>query len=234
MATKRTAQKQPAEAPAARPARGRPPRISSEKLLDVAREVFLERGIRATTLEVAERAGVSEGIIFHRFKSKDALFREAMHFDLDDVPKMMARAADGLESLEIREALFRIASALLEIGRVAVPLMMMSWSNPERKDACAAENKRADYQEMVKRLASFFEAKMNEGKLRRIDTEVFTRVFLGALHHYCMAQLVSGAAQPITLPEGMFVRGLIDLLLTGAAPEAEQAGPSSFRRLVRG
>lgn len=234
MAAKRAPLTQPTEAPAPRPARGRPPRISSEQLLDVAREVFLEHGIRATTLEVATRAGVSEGIIFHRFKSKDALFREAMHFDLDDVPKMMAGAVDGLEALEIREALIRIASALLEIGRVAIPLMMMSWSNPERGEACSAENKRANYQQMVKRLASFFEARMNEGKLRRVDAEVFTRAFLGAIHHYCMAQLFSFASQPITLPEGMFVRGLVDLLLQGAAPENDQSSSPSFRRLVRG
>ena len=42
--------------------------ISKERLLVVAREVFLELGIRATTLEVAMRAGVAEGTIFHRFK----------------------------------------------------------------------------------------------------------------------------------------------------------------------
>src|SRR6188768_584747 len=66
----------------ARP-RGRPPVISNERLLEVAREVFLEFGIRATTLEVATRAGVAEGTIFHRFKSKDELFRAAMNFDPD-------------------------------------------------------------------------------------------------------------------------------------------------------
>lgn len=236
MAAKRTAPTIPAEGPTKRPARGRPPRISTEALLDVARDVFLELGIRATTMEVARRAGVSEGVIFHRFKSKDALFREAMRFDLDDVPKRVAGLVDGLETTEIREALIRVASALLEIGRVAIPLMMMSWSNPDRGDACQAETKRADYLEMVKRLAGFFQARMDEGKLRRVDSEIFTRTFLGAIHHYCMSQLVAASeAQAITLPDDMFVRGLVDLLLVGAAPDDEQAtSHSSFRRLVRG
>src|SRR4051794_1584575 len=66
--------------PEVRP-RGRPPAISSERLLEVAREVFLEHGIRATTLDVATRAGVAEGTIFHRFKSKEELFHAAMRFD---------------------------------------------------------------------------------------------------------------------------------------------------------
>lgn len=234
MAAKRAPQKNVAETTATRPARGRPPRISSEKLLDVARDVFLERGIRATTLEVAERAGVSEGVIFHRFKSKEALFREAMHFDLDDLPKLMASAIDRIEALEIREALIQLATALLEIGRIGIPLVMMSWSNPDHREVCASGEKRADYEKIVNRLAAYFETKMNEGKLRRVDAEVFARTFMGAIHHYCMAQLVSAAFHTIPLPEGMFIRGLVDLLLQGAAPENEKDSPSSFRRLVRG
>ena len=68
--------------PAPRP-RGRPPVISQERLLEIAREVFLELGFRATTAEVASRAGVAEGTIFLRFKSKAELFRAAMQFDPD-------------------------------------------------------------------------------------------------------------------------------------------------------
>ena len=74
--------------------RGRPPSIDSERLLTVAREVFLERGIRATTLEVAERAGVSEGVLFHRFKSKEGLFGAAMEFDQEAAPTRLLTAGD--------------------------------------------------------------------------------------------------------------------------------------------
>src|SRR6478609_5715637 len=78
------------------PRRGRPPTIDSQRLLSVARDVFLERGIRATTLEVAERAGVSEGALFHRFKSKEALFSAAMDFDHDEAPRRVLKAIEEL------------------------------------------------------------------------------------------------------------------------------------------
>ncbi|MEO6418509.1 MAG: helix-turn-helix domain-containing protein, partial [Polyangiaceae bacterium] len=68
--------------------RGRPPTISDDRLLEAAREVFLARGIRATTAEVAERAHVSEGTIFHRYKTKDALFSAAMQFDPNEISKL--------------------------------------------------------------------------------------------------------------------------------------------------
>ena len=132
--------------------------ISNERLLEVAREVFLERGVRATTAEVAERAGVSEGTVFHRFRSKDALFHQAMHFDIDELPQLMASALEGLEELEIREAMVLAATRLLDVARVALPLVMMTWSNPVH---CGVpdERKRHAFRDVLKQFAAFFERK---------------------------------------------------------------------------
>src|SRR5687768_9085793 len=102
----------------ARP-RGRPPVISNERLLEVAREVFLEFGIRATTLEVAARAGVAEGTIFHRFKSKEELFRAAMRFDPEEALAFVERLPGLAGTAELRAILVRFAEQFLELGRVA-------------------------------------------------------------------------------------------------------------------
>ena len=48
----------------------RPRRIDDATLLAAAREVFVAKGAAATTREVARRAGVSEGVIFQRYKTK--------------------------------------------------------------------------------------------------------------------------------------------------------------------
>lgn len=213
---------------------GRPPVISNERLLEVAREVFLERGVRATTAEVAERAGVSEGTVFHRFRSKDALFHQAMHFDIDELPQLMASALEGLEELEIREAMVLAATRLLDVARVALPLVMMTWSNPVH---CGVpdERKRHAFRDVLKQFAAFFERKMNQGKLRRMDAEIFARAFIGTIHHYGMSELTRQNTEEFALPEGMYVRGIVDLLLTGAAPRQEIPTPAgSARRLVRG
>jgi len=59
--------------------RGRPPSIREEDLLDAARDVFREEGHATTTAKIAERAGVSEGILFYRYKSKEALLAAVIH-----------------------------------------------------------------------------------------------------------------------------------------------------------
>jgi AcrR family transcriptional regulator len=201
--------------------RGRPPSISSEKLLDVAREVFLERGIRATTLEVAERAGVSEGTLFHRFGTKDALFRKALNYDEREGLDRMTQAVEEIRPLEAPEALQKLAETLIELGRVAIPLAMMSWSNPERCAPNHAEKQK--FYAAVKLLAADLQLRIDRGELRNIDTEVLSRTFIGAIHHYSMARGASAEAGIPIISEGMFVRSLVDLLLNGVlirtAPE---------------
>jgi len=220
-----------APAPSSPRGRGRPPTIDSERLLAVARDVFLERGIRATTLEVAERAGVSEGVLFHRFKSKEALFSAAMDFDREEAPRRVLKAIEELDGLEAREAIIRLATMLVEVGRVALPIMMMSWSNPQPCAVPILDRKRSKFRDILKALGGYFEQQMERGKLRRMDSEVLARTLLGAVHHFVMTRILLEEGDGSVMPEGMFVRGLADLLLNGAV--ALEAPPRNARFAVR-
>ncbi len=213
-----------------RAARGRPPSIDTEALLDVAREVFLERGVQATTLEVARRAGISEGAVFHRFKSKEALFQAAMRFDAEDAPRVLTDTCRALDGLEMSEALTLLATKMLDIARVALPLMMMTWSNPDFISPTQCDKNLSIYGKMLKGIAAYFEARMEAGDLRRTDAEILTRIFIGSVHHYGMTRIFAQEAGEYVIPEGMFVRGLVDLLLQGALPPSDPAPTSSPRR----
>lgn len=172
--------------------------------------------MRATTSEVAERANVAEGTLFHRFGTKDALFREAMQLSEEDTPQLFLRSLERLEQaqhLELTEALAQMAEELLEIGRVAIPLMMMSWSDPTSRPNNQCE---IQFRAFLKRLASYFEAQMERGVLRRMDAEILARTFLGAIHHFTLVRIVGSCSPQPMIPQGMFVRGLVDLLLRGS------------------
>jgi AcrR family transcriptional regulator len=187
--------------------------------LEVAREVFLELGIRATTSEVAARAGIAEGTIFHRFKSKEELFRAAMNFDPDTALQLayalLARAGEG----DQRQTLIEFAERFMEFGRAAMPVMMMSWSNPE--SLCAERNseRATRYHKVVAALGQYFDAEMTGGRLRKVDSEVAARMLLGSLHHYCMIELFVGAASE-RLTHHEFAQHVVDVLL--ASPEASK------------
>src|SRR5215468_10032538 len=81
------------------------------RILDGARAVFARRGMAATMAEVAAAAGVSQGLAYRYFASKDELFRalvaEAMLSS--DLPEAMSDAPSA--SLEF------LVSRLLEVRR---------------------------------------------------------------------------------------------------------------------
>jgi AcrR family transcriptional regulator len=196
--------------------------ISTERLLQVAREVFLELGIRAATSEVAARAGIAEGTIFHRFKSKEELFRAAMNFDpnaaLAIVEELPARAGSG----DLRQTLVDCAVAFIDLGRVAMPVLMMSWSNPE-SELCAERTRErgSRYQRVLAALSQFFALEMSAGRLRRAEPEVMSRMLIGSLHHFCMIELFAGEPRS-RFTHREFAEHVVDVLLaSGSAPGAD-------------
>jgi AcrR family transcriptional regulator len=192
--------------------RGRPPVISTERLLEVAREVFLELGIRATTSEVANRAGIAEGTIFHRFKSKEELFRAAMNFDPDAalavVEALPSRAGTG----DLRRTLVEFAQRFIDLGRIAMPVLMMSWSNPESQLCAERTHERSSrYRRVLGALSGFFAAEIAAGRMRHGEPEVLARMLIGSLHHFCMSELFLGT--PGSFTHHQFAEHVVDVLL---------------------
>jgi AcrR family transcriptional regulator len=204
--------------------------ISNERLLEVAREVFLEFGIRATTLEVATRARVAEGTIFHRFKSKEELFRAAMQFDPDEALAFVERLPGLAGTGELRAVLVQFAERFLELGRIAVPVMMLSWSNPESQLCGEHQSQRTErFRRVVRAITAFFDAEMVAGRLARRDPEVLARMLLGTLHHFCVSEHVAPGVVAMSAPD--YAREVVDVLVGGRlAPEVGSARHAKARR----
>jgi AcrR family transcriptional regulator len=56
----------------------RPITISNQQIIDATRALVTERGMLATSQQIALRANVSEGTIFKRFRTKTELFQTAL------------------------------------------------------------------------------------------------------------------------------------------------------------
>jgi AcrR family transcriptional regulator len=202
--------------------RGRPKVISDERLLDVARQVFLEQGIRATTLEVAQRAGISEGTVFLRFKSKIALFQAAMQFDPEDLLALVERLPARAGKPDLRGTLLEFARDFLDLGRIAMPAMVLSMSNPDALSVSQVAAKSAMHERLLKALSRFFKVEVNAGRLRAASPEVLAQVLLGSLRQYCLCEVFLRGGAGLNCAE--YARQVIDLLLSGAAPKASSSG----------
>ena len=75
-------------------------------LLSAARDLFTEHGYTATsTNEIADRAGVTRGALYHHFAAKDDLFRAVFELLEAEIAERVARealaGADPLEQLRL-------------------------------------------------------------------------------------------------------------------------------------
>ena len=103
---------------------GRHKTISDDDVLDVARQVFRERGHSATTREVAEAAGISEAVLYQRFGSKDDLFFAAMHPRGPDVEELLGPKDPPDDALAyMRAVAIRIGKHFAEVIPVALRIM---------------------------------------------------------------------------------------------------------------
>lgn len=105
---------------------GRHRTIGDDHLLAAAREVFTARGFGGSTKEVARRAGVSEAVLFQRFRTKAELFLAAMVPPPVDAAALFPRPGRG----DAEAALEDVALALLAYFRRAAPVLLPVMAEP--------------------------------------------------------------------------------------------------------
>lgn len=75
-----------------------------EQLLDVAREVFAERGFGATAIEeVAARADVSKPVVYEHFGGKEGLYATVIERELESLTARLQRSLAGGSTRQIIE-----------------------------------------------------------------------------------------------------------------------------------
>src|SRR5512133_3237204 len=109
--------------------RGRPQQIPEEALLNAAAAVFLRDGVGATTAEIARRAGVSEGLLFYRYKTKDELIAAVIERELQPSPRLAELVRDP-GALPAHEALRELVQLVLDALRRAFPYVEIARASP--------------------------------------------------------------------------------------------------------
>lgn len=111
----------------------RPRRINDATILTAAREIFIEKGHGATTREIAQRAGVSEGVLFQRYKTKADLFFAALAPPTADPASILSIGEQTVGNIEaLEEAALRILAYFRNTMPLLLPLVNHPSYDPER------------------------------------------------------------------------------------------------------
>ncbi len=196
----------------------RPITITDEQILEAARAVFLKDGINASTIEIAQRAGVAEGTLFRRFTTKEGLFRAALKPPA--VPSWV-RELDNLSGQgDMRDNLMRLVREIIHFAQERIPFVMLRWSHkPSSSDPASPEEGESPVVRDSRRLARFLQQEVDRGRLGSCQVEMVARLLLGPCLNLVLDSVVN--KQPLTTEEiDRFTTDLVETLWQGIAPPA--------------
>ncbi|MEY2452821.1 MAG: hypothetical protein QOD92_2395 [Acidimicrobiaceae bacterium] len=179
-------------------------------LLAAARELFAADGFAATGREqIAERAGVSRGALYHHFGSKEKLFRavvEELEVEIGEQVMIAASQSDDAAE-ELRLGCMAFLDACLDPAVRRVVLIeapvVLGWEQWREIDA----------QHGLSLVTAALSAVVESGQMTAVAVEPLAHMLLGALNEAAM--LVAHASKPkaARAEVGRTVELLLDRLL---------------------
>ena len=209
-------------------------------ILEAALDIFAEQGFEgATTKEIAARAGVTHGLIYFYFPSKEDLFQAAFEHTLtgalDGLADAAAPEADGDPAVVIENALAR-ALNLLSSPRASslARLMLRMVANGDRKEGPLRECKSSMIRaigEFSDTLVNYLDDQIARGRLRPVDTRAVVRLLIGGLVAGSRVESREASDDETRAAHARaLARTYTDLLLRGLLPRApilnEEDAPS--------
>ena len=179
--------------------------VQQAKILSVSLDIFVRRGFAATRIaDIASEAGVSAGLLYHYFPSKDDVLVALLQASL---PRMEAAALE-LEALDlpvadkIRLALQRLISDIQEhseTGKFHLLFTQVSASDvlPEAARAIIEQHANGPYQVMERLLAKGQE----EGSVRDGTPREMAVIFWALIRGLSIHRAVHGEKMGTPNPE---------------------------------
>ena len=185
--------------------------ISDADLLEVARGVFVETGFSGSSKEIARRAGVSEGVLFQRFKTKEELFFAAMTPPPVDLSALFEHpSAQGLELLE------QITFAMADYFRATLPVLIPLMSHPSFQfEEFARRHPDSALVTLRRQLMTFMMEQQREGKIGFVDPGAASLAIWAMAHTVAFFEQLG--AHDGKMPEAI-MRATVQCLWTGMKP----------------
>lgn len=173
------------------------------QLIETALRLFAEKGMENTTIkDIAEAAGVAQGLLYHYYRGKDDLlwaivgkYNPAM-----EMGQIFSAAPDRPARDVLHEAATRAYGLLAERAGVARVVLREALVRPDIQQAFRMAQAIA-----IGVIARYLEARIAAGELRPHNPEVTARMLVGSV----LAFYITGA------PEEPFIAEMVDNLLCG-------------------
>ena len=186
-----------------------------EQIMESAMRVFADKGfMRATNKDIAREAGITTGLIYHYFDSKEALLKaiveqsSPVYLTRSVSPEMLALPPEAL----IRSLLLQMLKVVegerfVQLLRVLLPEAV---HNP-RLSAFGLPS----YQEAARFLEGYLAAKMDSGELKRADPTMTAQALMSAIMGFVLRRQILRDPTALQYTHEQIVDGLLGSMIHG-------------------
>jgi AcrR family transcriptional regulator len=195
---------------------GRRKLIEDDELLAAAREAFVEKGLAASTREIARRAGISEAVIYQRHPTKAHLFFAAMVPPPFNVEDLLATAANDVSVVEQLEV---IALGMMRYFREVAPILLHLVTHPEfHPEMFAQRHPDSPFGRMHRGLIQYLKSQRERGRIVAENVGPAALTLFAALHSLAFLERLGVHGGEFN---DAVIRALVRSLWTGLAPRSE-------------
>ncbi len=199
----------------------RTPKVVDDRraqIIEAAMRVFAQKGFAAATnRDVAEEAGITPGLIYHYFKSKEELLRAA----LDEYPVRQSLRSVSTQTVDQSpEVLLR--SLALQILRIAedegvVRILRVFLPAAIHQPELSSSNS-STIQELVRFVEKVLSEKMERGELRRANAGLVAQLFVGSLLDIVLRRQIIREPSLLRYTQDEIADSLVTMTLQGLLP----------------
>lgn len=185
------------------------------QILDAAVSVFAEKGHDAIRIQdVADRAGVAYGLVYHYFGTKDALLRTVFDENWAIFADVVERiTSSGRSPEDCVRAVLDYAFGALDAFPDRMKVILLEYGRHARLGGALSHR---DVVRVVDCLERTFIASRDQGALvPDADPRALAVLFLGALEGAIVATLTTSDVSPVNPPDLRAVRATVLALFRG-------------------
>jgi AcrR family transcriptional regulator len=189
-----------------------------EQIIDAAMHVFAQKGfVRATNKDIARAAGITPGLIYHYFDSKEALFqaiiegRSPLRVIHSLPPQTLAQSPEVFLRFIVMQVLGILEEEnFIQLIRVFLPEVMYN-----QNTGSAISNA---IQQALGFLDSYFQSKMETGELRRTDPSLIPQLLIGSVMAFVLRRNVIRDPQVLHFTHEQIADAVVETMLKGLLP----------------
>lgn len=164
--------------------------VTIGNILEATRDLFIEKQYADVTLkEIAKRAGVTKGALYHHFATKEDLYISMMHHYLDEIKESTQDNIQNSRGLSCRERLYLSLLNFLQLPDYALKVVgLVRRDNTLFKDPIRAELIRAYQVAISEPVESILADGMANGEIITADARLLSWQYIAlvevSIHPY--------------------------------------------------